>query len=150
MPTTQERIAIGTQQYYELASLQVTIHADGNCDNLSELGKNEFAEIQTRVDNGDITDVITDYYLLSTYSGSWIADKNSPFTTECVVCMNTYNNLRANGWCAVDGTRRQKITSPIVYYTDCWCYTQSGNIYLLVNPIDQVIAEKILKWVQKV
>lgn len=144
--TAHMRVDKCTQQYYELASLQTTIHTNGDYSNLSPLGKAEMEKIQERVDAGDITDVITDYYLMPAYSGMWVADQDSPFKTECIACMNTHNNMRAVGWCVINGTRHQKMTSTIIYYTNRWCYTQSGNIYLLVNQIDPYLANKISNW----
>jgi len=135
-----------TESYYGLCSEQVTIPKDENNSYesiLNEEGLREFNRVQELVANNAFKNTFVKYRLARGNSGTWFNDKTSSFyKPEYYSALNTFSNVLIEG--VLQDMSDEEIssdkvltTSPVIFYTDNWCYTRSGSLYKLEGQFEQ-------------
>jgi hypothetical protein len=127
-PPAAKFMKLDTPEYYRLASDQCTILPRNGSYNdiLNDFGHDYVSRIQRQFDAGCVKGHLDKFYLYFLNSGFWAPDKSSPYySPNDIIGLNTFQNFRAVG--TIDGT--PITTSPIIFKTKQWIYTQSGSIY---------------------
>jgi hypothetical protein len=147
IPVTNEKTSAhhlvdkNCKEYYFIAREQYTVPQNDNHTYdtiLSEKGKELYQLVLDKVAKNEFKDHFTNYVFQKVSSGGWVNDESSPFYDKeyCGYSMNTFDNIVINGYWKSRGkdsyqNGKTSQTSPIIFYTDSWCYTESGSLYSL-------------------
>lgn len=140
-----------TKEYYYITSDQITIPYNSLNESyetiLSEKGLELLQNIKEKVEKGEFKDTFVKYRVDLENSGSWFGNASSPFynPTDCKGCLNSWGNIVIRGYTQelLDNLHGNNPsysdltmkTSPVVFYTNQWCYTKSGSLYKLEEKI---------------
>jgi hypothetical protein len=121
-----------SKAYYLLANDQWTLPID----NLTHDGTKIYNMLDTNFNSLAHGTIINHEHII-TNSGIWIANKESVYYNEsdCGVALHTWNNISIRGEILDDTPQNSNdnyiITSPVIFYGNDWCVTNTGSIYLL-------------------
>lgn len=133
------------EAWYRLCNEQSTIPKDDNDSYdgiLNEDGFKLLRYVEELVKNNSFNGFFPTYHLGRTNSGAWFTKKESPFykESECSL-LNSWDNIRIEGRTQDMIDKNVSIdqllkTSPVILYTDSWCWTQSHSLYKLGQKLD--------------
>lgn len=131
-----------TKQYFRVSSNQYTIpkNSIGNYDGiLNKTGRTMYKMIKNKAVEGKFDGYIEEYKIDRGYrSGCWFFDKTSKwYEPDMCNYLHSFDNKCVVGIHTVDGKRKPITTSPIIFYTDTWCYTKDGSLYKLGTKVDE-------------
>ncbi len=139
IPHSKYLIIPDTETMYRLRNQQITIHpvSDSYNDVLSTLGEQLYNQVVAITNSNIDLPVIYLYRMCLVNSGSWFANPSSPHGAEGDLSMlNSWDNRAIEG--LLEGSSKYIQTSIVVFYTDTFCLTKSGSIYLLKEKITQI------------
>jgi hypothetical protein len=126
----------------KLSMYQYTIPQNNSSytDVLNEKGEKFYQETLQQVRNGDFKKTFEIYCLAPSNSGS---GKTIDSDGQIWHCLNTFNNFKVYGYTAemlsqIENKEQLELflqTSDMIFYTDEWCLTYSGNLYRLKDKI---------------